>query len=73
MDTGTVSLSKRQQDVVALVAQGFTSKEIAEKLHLKKTYIDGICFFLCAKLSCKSRAQLVDYAHKNNLIHQMVK
>jgi two-component system response regulator NreC len=54
-------LSEREQEVMRQVAMGFTSAEIAEKLFLSVKTVDTYRSRLMAKLSLKSRAELVQY------------
>lgn len=55
-------LSSRETEVIKLVAQGFTSAQIADRLFLSTKTIDTYRSRLMTKLGFKSRAELVQYA-----------
>lgn len=61
-------LSARQREVLELVAQGFTSSEIAERLHLSKATVVTHRRDLMQKLDLHSVAELTRYAMENQLI-----
>lgn len=61
-------LSKREDDVVALVADGLTNREISEKLKLSEHTIKSYLFNIFEKLGISTRVELVLYAlseHRN--------
>lgn len=58
----TVSLSEREVEVVRLNAQGFTSKEMSEKLGISPRTLETYKARAMAKLSLTSRADLIRYA-----------
>jgi DNA-binding NarL/FixJ family response regulator len=55
-------LSDREMDVLRLLAQGFTSKEIAEKLDIGVKTVDTYKSRAVEKLGLRSRAQIVRFA-----------
>jgi DNA-binding NarL/FixJ family response regulator len=61
-------LTTREQSVLQLAAQGFTSAEIAEKLFLSVKTIDTYRSRLMSKLNLKTRADLVSYAKTHRLL-----
>ena len=61
-------LTRREKEIVALVAEGLTSKEIAEKLFLSVKTVETHRANIMEKLELKGLADLVRYAIKVGLI-----
>lgn len=55
-------LSRREREVLALLVDGYTNKEIAERLDLQKKTVDTYRTRLQDKLGLRGRAALVRYA-----------
>lgn len=55
-------ISKREREVVALIVEGLTTKEIAAKLFLSKHTIESHRQNILLKLGLKNSAELVRYA-----------
>ncbi len=55
-------LSEREEEVLNLVALGFTNKEIAAKLKISVKTVETHKINFMKKLDLKSRAEVVDYA-----------
>ena len=55
-------LSEREVQVIALVANGYTNKEIANKLAISVKTVESHKANSMQKLDLKSRAEIVDYA-----------
>lgn len=64
------SLSDREREVLRLVALGYTSAEIAEKLQLSPKTVDTYRARGMEKLGLKSRAVLVRFALRRGLLTQ---
>ncbi len=62
-------LSEREQEVITLVAWGYTSQEIAEKLHLSANTVDTYRARAMHKLGLTNRVQLVRYAVARGLLN----
>lgn len=66
--TPTVRLSRREQEVLRLVADGYSNGMIATRLHLSentiKTYVEN----LLSRLNARNRAEAVAAASRQNLI-----
>lgn len=60
-------LSRREQDVVRLVVQGFTSKEIAKTLKLHPRSVETHRYRIMKKLELKNVVDLVAYAERHGL------
>lgn len=61
-------LSRREKEVLELIAEGYTNPEIAEKLFLSSFTVDSHRKNLIAKLNVKNTASLVKYAIEKKLI-----
>tara|TARA_R110002096_G_scaffold436050_1_gene666244 strand:+ start:187718 stop:188494 length:777 start_codon:yes stop_codon:yes gene_type:complete len=61
------SISKREQDVIRLLALNYTSKQIAEKLFISSHTVDGHRRKLLEKLNFSSTKELVQYCLVNQL------
>lgn len=63
-----ITLSKRETEVLELLCQGYTNKEIAKKLHLSHKTVDNHRTNLLSKTGTRNTAHLVMFAIKNHLI-----
>lgn len=61
-------LTKREHEVLKLIADGFTNPEIADKLFLSLSTVDTHRKSLMRKLQIKNTALLIRYALENKLI-----
>ncbi|NCO66492.1 MAG: hypothetical protein COW32_08775 [Candidatus Aquicultor secundus] len=59
-----VPLSKREMDVLRLISEGKSNKEIAEALFLSKSTIKTHVSSILKKLNLKSRSEAVAYFYK---------
>ena len=59
---GSSLLSKREEEVVALVADGLTNREISEQLKLSEHTVKNYLFKVFEKLGISTRVELVLYA-----------
>jgi len=57
-----VAITKREQDILNLVADGLTSNDIGEELKLSIRTVESHRYNLMQKLNLKSAAQLIKYA-----------
>lgn len=62
------NFSSREIQVLNFIGQGMTNAEIAEKISLRPGTVKNLVSLLLNKTACISRAQLVNYALKNNLV-----
>jgi len=62
------NLSKRELEVLHLIAEGYTNAEIAEKLFNSKRTIETHRQNMLEKTRCKNTASLIKYAVKNGLV-----
>ncbi|RKF03030.1 LuxR family two component transcriptional regulator [Tenacibaculum lutimaris] len=63
-----VTLTKREKDVLKLIAEEYTTQEIADKLFLSKHTIESYRKNLISKLNVKNLAGLTKYAIKLGLV-----
>src|SRR5207302_5824900 len=59
-------LSKREEEVVALVADGLTNRQISEQLKLSEHTVKNYLFKVFEKLGISTRVELVLYALAQN-------
>jgi len=57
-DTAAARLSRREREVVALVAEGLTNREIANRLFISERTVDGHLEHIREKLGVNTRAQV---------------
>ncbi len=60
-----VSITKREQEILNLVAMGMTSNDMAEKLNISIRTVESHRYNLLQKLECTNAAGLVRYALTN--------
>ncbi|MCO4815281.1 MAG: response regulator transcription factor [Flavobacteriales bacterium] len=63
-----VTISKREQEIIVLIAEGLTNAQIAEKLFLSNHTVNTHRKNILGKLGVKNTAGIVMYAVKANLI-----
>ena len=61
-------LTKREKEVLELIAEGFTNQEIAARLFLNSTTIDSHRKNMLTKFNAKNTAALIKIAVSNHLI-----
>ncbi|MGE5402004.1 MAG: LuxR C-terminal-related transcriptional regulator [Ignavibacteriales bacterium] len=59
----SVRMTKRERQVILLIADGFTNKEIAQKLHLSTYTVKSHVHNILEKLSLHTRVQIANYAY----------
>jgi two-component system response regulator NreC len=62
------SLSARETEILQLIAEGFSSKEIAEKLVISPSTVYTHRNNIMSKLELSSRHELIQYARKHGFI-----
>lgn len=62
------NLTKREFEIISLIAKGLNSQQIGEKLFLSRHTIDTHRRMILDKTSCKNSAELIGYAIKSNII-----
>lgn len=62
------NLSKREFEIIRLLAKGLNSKAIAEELFISRHTVDTYRRNILEKTGCKNTAELIMYATKANII-----
>jgi two-component system, NarL family, response regulator DegU len=62
----SVKMTKREKQVIALVSDGLTNKEIAQKLHLSTYTVKSHIHNILEKLAIHTRVQIAKFAHTVN-------
>jgi DNA-binding NarL/FixJ family response regulator len=62
----SVRMTKRERQVIGLVADGLTNKEIAQQLHLSTYTIKSHIHNILEKLALHTRVQIAKYAHTSD-------
>ncbi|MEM9324273.1 MAG: response regulator transcription factor [Bacteroidota bacterium] len=68
-DDSLVELTDREKDVLRLIAQEYTTQEIATKLFLSKHTVESYRKNLLSKLNVRNLAGLTKYAIRQGLVH----
>jgi len=63
-----VTLTKREIDVLRLIARGYTNSQIAQQLSVSPRTVEGHRANLMDKLNLHSRVELVEYAERQGLL-----
>jgi DNA-binding NarL/FixJ family response regulator len=58
----SIRMTKRERQVISLIADGSTNKEIAQKLHLSTYTVKSHVHNILEKLSINTRVQIANYA-----------
>jgi DNA-binding NarL/FixJ family response regulator len=61
-------ITRREKEILTLIAEGFTNPQIAEKLFVSSTTVDSHRKNLLAKLNVKNTASLIKFAMDHSLI-----
>lgn len=62
------SLTHRENEILKLIVQGYTNRQIGEELNISTRTVEGHRANLVAKLGLHSRVELVRYAREQGLI-----
>lgn len=62
----SVQMTKRERQVIELIANGDTNKEIAQKLHLSTYTVKSHVHNILEKLTLNTRVQIAKHAHLSN-------
>lgn len=64
-----VNFSKREKEVLDLIASGYTNQEIADKLFTSRRTVEGHRQAMITKASVRNSAELIRFAVKHRLIN----
>jgi DNA-binding CsgD family transcriptional regulator len=65
--TGVETLTKREREVAALAAQGYTAREIGAQLHIGERTVETHVANVCSKLGLKAKVELIRAASRLGL------
>jgi DNA-binding NarL/FixJ family response regulator len=68
-DAGAGRLTVRENEVIGLIAEGATNKEIASRLHIAVHTVKSHVHSVLEKLTLTSRVQIAHYAHLTTPMH----
>jgi len=68
VNRGERPLTKREDDIAALVAKGYTNQEIAKKLYLSEHTVKNHLFRMFDKLNVSSRVEVALYAARSEQV-----
>ena len=63
----SVRMTKRERQVIELIADGYSNKEIAQKLHISTYTVKSHVHNILEKLSLSTRVQVAKHAHISDL------
>jgi two-component system response regulator NreC len=69
-DSFNEDLTSQQREIVRSIAWGFTSQEIADKIHLSVRTVESHRSKIFRNLGLSSRAELVRFAYDNGLFDE---
>lgn len=67
-DSGYASLTNREREILLLLAQGLTNREIGERLVISPSTVQAHRTHIMEKLGLSSRADLIRYAIRHGLV-----
>lgn len=62
-----VRLTRRQREIIGLIAEGLSNKEMAQRLHLATYTVKSHVHAILEKLALQSRLQIANYAHERQI------
>jgi DNA-binding NarL/FixJ family response regulator len=65
-------LSRREEEVLRLIAHGYTQKEIAKKMAISPTTVETYSARIREKLDLRERSDLVRYAMTRGIVRETV-
>lgn len=63
------ALTKREKEIVALVAEGYKNREVAEKLGISVKTVETHRANIMNKLALRNLAQLIHYAIRTGMVN----
>lgn len=68
----SVGITNREQQVIPLIADGFSNKEIAQKLNLSVYTVKSHVHNILTKLAINNRVQIVRYAYPSEYYNKSI-
>jgi len=69
--TSSVKLTNRELEIINLIAEGLSNKEIAQRLFIETQTVKNHVHNILDKMQLHNRLEAVQYAHKRNLLKKM--
>lgn len=66
---GIKKLKEKEKEIINLLAEGYTSKEVGLKLYISTRRVEGILLELKKRYHAKNTTQLVCFLLKNNFLN----
>ena len=63
------ALTKREKEIVSLVAEGYKNREVAEKLQISVKTVETHRANIMNKLALRNLAQLIHYAIRTGMVN----
>lgn len=63
----SIIMTRREKQVITLIAEGLSNKEIADRIHLSTYTVKSHVHNILEKLALRSRVQIANYANKASL------
>ena len=63
-----IRLAPREEEIISHICQGYTNKEIAQKLNISEQTVKSHCHRIYKKIGVSDRLQLALHAFKMNLL-----
>jgi DNA-binding NarL/FixJ family response regulator len=67
-NTKKTVITRREAEILCLIAEGFTSSEIAAKLNICEATVNTHIYKLQTKLNAKNRCNLINIAFKEAIL-----
>jgi DNA-binding NarL/FixJ family response regulator len=67
---GSSHLTKRQREVLQLLAEGYLAKEIADKLNISTRTVEYHKYRMMKDLGLKTAAELIRYAVRHHVVSE---
>ncbi|MEX0928443.1 MAG: response regulator transcription factor [Balneolales bacterium] len=65
----SITMTSREKQVIGLISEGLTNKEIAQKLHISNFTVKSHVHNILEKLALHSRLQIAKYAHDMQVVN----
>lgn len=69
---GDIDLSEREMEIIRMIVQGKSNKEIAASLFLSETRVKSLITKILKKFNAEDRTQLIIHVLKNNIINDIM-
>ena len=70
---GAVKMTKREREVIGLLAEGLTNKEIAQKIHVSTFTVKSHIHNIMEKLALHTRLEIANYSYSGESLRTIAK